>query len=304
MVVVIVAVVGIVAFSGNDAGSSASPGDTVKAYLEALSSGDAEKALSYGSAQPASTELLDDDTLSKQLKKMPISNIRILDEDNSLASIGIAKVHTAVNFGKFVDDVTLSLKIDDDKTWKLDNAAIKIDAPYGSDTNRADATVTIFGKSFKNGSLYAFPGYQEVGSTNDYVTATAEPLLLEHLETYSSAYLSPDISLNDDGRKAINDQLVAAFANCQRSNLLDPPGCPTKADISDAVDGSVTWGPADLSGITVGDLSPFDLTVYLGGSAKIPLGYRTTDGQTKQGTATAYLGGKADLTKTPPALNF
>lgn len=41
------------------------------------------KALSYSSAQPANTDLLTGATIRKQLAGMPISNIRILDNDSS-----------------------------------------------------------------------------------------------------------------------------------------------------------------------------------------------------------------------------
>lgn len=68
--------------------------------------------------------------------------------------------------------------------------------------------------------------------------------------------------------------------------------------------GRLTGGPADLSEINVGDLSPWDMTVLLSGKAKIPLSYRTTSGDTKQGTANAYIGGSADVSKAPPALNL
>jgi hypothetical protein len=74
----VVIVIGVVAFSGNGNGgpiSSLSASDTANAYLEALSSGDAAKALSFGNAQPANTDLPTNEILCKQLDKMrsPIS---------------------------------------------------------------------------------------------------------------------------------------------------------------------------------------------------------------------------------------
>ncbi|QIV79874.1 hypothetical protein [Mycolicibacterium frederiksbergense] len=313
VVVAIVVVIGVVSLSGNgtDGGgdksgpdSSLSASDTAKAYLEALSSGDAAKALSFGLAQPSTTELLTDDILRKQNAKMPISNIRILDEDKALAGIGQTTVHVAVNFGQVVDDAKIDLKQDSDQVWKLETAAIKIDFLSKPDKGSAEETVTIFGKDFKNGALYVFPGYLDVASSNEYLTVTSEPVLLEGLRTYMSTSLDPEIKFNDEGRQAIQQQLVAAFANCQGSNLLAPPNCPTKVGFSDAVDGTVNWGPADLSEVNIGDLSPWDMTVLLSGKAKIPLSYRTTSGDTKQGTANAYIGGAADVSKTPPALNL
>lgn len=302
VVVIVVAVLIIKAVGGG--GSDISPSDTAKAYLDALSSGDAAKALSYGAAQPASTELLTDEILQKQLARMPISNIRILDADTSTMSIGMTTVHVAVNFGDVVDDVELRLKRDSEGTWKLETAAVKIDPPPGSGSNKAASSVTVFGKSFDKGALYTFPGYLEIGSASDYIDATAEPLLLQYLSSYRTAYLSPEVSLNDDGRDAIQEALEDAFANCQRSQSLSPPNCPTEVTRRDAVEGTANWGRADLSGVTIGDLFPTTLTVMLSGKAQIPLSYKLTDGATEQGVANVYVGGDADVSKSPPVLDF
>jgi hypothetical protein len=247
---------------------------------------------------------LTDDILRKQNAKMPISNIRILDEDNGLAEIGQTTVHVAVNFGQVVDDAKIDLKKDANQVWKLETAAIKIDPPFNADKGSAESTVTLFGKSLEKGSLYAFPGFLDVGSSNEYLDVTSQPVLLEGLRTYSSTTLDPEITFNDDGRQAIMKQLTAAFANCEGSNQLAPPNCPTKVGFSDAVDGTVKWGHADLSEVNVGDMSSWNMTVLLGGKAKIPLSYRTTSGDTQQGIADAYIGGTADVSKTPPALNL
>lgn len=280
--------------------------ETVQQYLEALAAGDADKALSFGASQPASTELLTNEILDKQNAKMPLTNIRVLDEDTSMDSIGMSKVHVAVNFGTVVDDVELPLKKDGDGAWKLQNAAIKLDAPP-SDSIKAYDTVTVFGKKFDSGSLYLFPGYMELGSTNKYLDVTADPILLKGLAAYGSSYLNPKLKLNDEGRQVIEQQLADAFANCSNSSKLDPPGCPTKVsayDSADAVDGTVNWGKADLSGVKIGELSPYDMTVSINGDATMTLSYQTRDGGTKRGVVTAYVTAEADMTKTPPLMNW
>ncbi|RDH75281.1 DUF4878 domain-containing protein [Mycolicibacterium moriokaense] len=284
-----------------------SPSETVQQYLDALAAGDAEKALSFGASQPASTDLLTDKILAEQNAEMPVRNIRILDEDNSGEMIGSARVHVAVNFGDVVDDVELPLKKDSEGVWKLENAAVKIDPPPGADSMDALDTVTLFDQNFDKGSLYVFPGYLDVGSTNDYLEVTTEPVLLQGLGAYSSSYLNPKIALNDDGRQAIEDQLAEAFANCQRSSQLDPPGCPTRVsayDSRDAIDGTVSWGKADFGGIKIGDVSPFDMSVIISGQATMTLSFQTTDGGTRSGTVNTYVNAEADITTTPPTLEW
>ena len=304
--VVLVGVITIVSLSGGDNGgpnSDLSAKDTAKAYLDALSSGDAAKALSFGNAQPSNTDLLTDEILRKQLDKLPISNIRILDEDKTIAAAGVSRVHIAANFGQTVNDVTLSLKMGEDQVWKLDSAAVKIDPPFTAVKDLAAQTVTVFGKQFKDGPIYTVPGYQDIGSTNKYLKVTAEPLLLDRLQTsYTAANLAPVLKLNDEGLSAIQDQLAATFAKCQ-GQQLQPPGCPAQLFAYDAVDGTLSWGKADLSRLSVGDPYP-DLTVFLSGTASIPVTYRTAAGESKQEDAVGIIGGDADISTTPPQLKL
>ena len=284
-----------------------SPQETVQQYLDALAAGDAETALSFGASQPASTELLTDEILGEQIAQMPVTNIRVLDEDNFGETIGRSTVHVAVNFGDVVNDVELPVKKDGEGVWKLENAAVKLDAPPGADSLKSLDSVTVFGKNFDQGALYVFPGYLEVGSSNDYLDVTSEPVLLNGLAAYSSSYLDATVELNEDGRQAVEQQLADAFANCQRSSQLDPSGCPTKVssyDSRDAVDGTASWGKADLAGVKIGELSQFDMTVLISGEATMTLSYQTTDGGTKRGVATSYVNAEADMTTSPPTLNW
>ncbi|MGJ6127291.1 hypothetical protein QN239_32450 [Mycolicibacterium sp. Y3] len=288
--------------AGIGATKALSPKETVQHYLDALAAGDAEKALSFGASQPASKDLLTNEILAKQNAKMPLSNIRVLDADASGEAIGMSRVHVAVNFGTVVDDVELPLKKDGDGVWKLENAAIKLDPPPGADSIKALESVTVFGKGFDSGSLYLFPGYMDVGSTNKYLDVTADPVLLKGLAAYSSSYLNAKVKLSDAGHDAIEAQLSDAFDNCTRSRQLNPTGCPTKVasyDAVDAIDGTVSWGKADLSGVTIGELSQYDMTVSLSGKATMTLSYQTTDGGTKRGIVTSYVSAEADMATTP-----
>jgi hypothetical protein len=316
LIVVALVVAGVVGYrvstgegiAGIGGKSNLSAKDTVQQYLQALADGDAAKALSFGSSQPASTDLLTDDILAKQNAKMAITDIRILDEDTTTESIGMSRVHVAVNFGSVVSDVQIPLKKDGDGTWKLQNAAVKLDPPPGGDSIKAYDTVTVFNRTFNKGSLYVFPGYLEVGSSNRYLDVTSEPILLQGLASYgSSSYLDAKVKLNDDGRQAVTDELTDAFANCSRSGQLKPVNCPVRLSAYDsvnAIDGTASWGKADLSEVTIGDLSPYNMTVSLSGKATLPLSYQTTDGGTQRGTVSAYIGGDADMTTTPPTLNL
>ncbi|OFJ52181.1 hypothetical protein BEL07_19075 [Mycolicibacterium grossiae] len=282
-------------FTGGAGGGDLSASETVTAYLEALSTGDAEKALSYSKSEPANADLLTSDTLSKQIAKMPITDIRILDDGEEMAGIGMASVKVAVKFGEQLSDSTVRLsKVED--TWKIDEAINKIELVSPS---AADETLTLFGKELKKGeAFYVFPGFVEVGSSNDYIDVTADsPLLTGTIFSFRPTY-----ELNDDGAEAVSTAVADAFAACETSKLLDPPDCPVKLNEYGAVDGTVTWGKADLSGVTIGELSPYDLTVQLSGTVATPVSFQNRDGGTESGTAESNLYNSVDISTSPPTL--
>lgn len=282
-------------FTGGAGGGDLSASETVTAYLEALSTGDAEKALSYSKSEPANADLLTSDILSKQIAKMPITDIRILDDGEEMAGIGMASVKVAVKFGEQLSDSTVRLsKVED--TWKIDEAINKIELVSPS---AADETLTLFGKELKKGeAFYVFPGFVEVGSSNDYIDVTADSPLL----TGTMFSFRPTYELNDDGAEAVSTAVADAFAACETSKLLDPPDCPVKLNEYGAVDGTVTWGKADLSGVTIGELSPYDLTVQLSGTVATPVSFQNRDGGTESGTAESNLYNSVDISTSPPTL--
>lgn len=294
-VLVAAAVFVVPRFTGGAGGADLSASETVTAYLEALSSGDAEKALSYSKSEPANADLLTNDILAQQIAKMPISDIRILDDGEELAGIGMGSVKVAVKFGEQLSDSTVRLsKVEE--TWKIDDAINKIDITSPS---AADETLTIFGKEFKKGeSFYVFPGFVDAGSSNEYIDVAAESPLLAG----AVVYFRPTYTLNDKGADAVSATMADAFAVCEKSNLLDPPGCPVKLNNYRALDGTVTWGKADLSQLSASELSPYDMTVRVTGNVTIPVSYQLRDGGTDSGTAESIVFNTVDVTTSPPTI--
>ncbi|MUL44514.1 DUF4878 domain-containing protein [Mycobacterium sp. CBMA293] len=292
---------------GSGSSKASSPGDVVKGYLEALSKGDAETALSYSKDQPASKDFLSNDILAKQIAEWPISDIRILNEDKGLESIGRADVHVAAKFGDKSSDATMTVKKDGDK-WQLEHATIKVDLSMGASDNAARKSMTFFGKEISDESaVYVFPGYLDLASTSPYVSVTAKPLLLDEMKSYSSgAYLQPKFALTDSGTKAIANQLNTSFGSCQASHSLNPPlPCPAKLDKNDVIDGTVNWGTPDMSAVRIGDLNESDMKVRLSGQVTFNVSAQGKDGRGRTGTMTAYLSGAtADVSKDPIDIRY
>lgn len=298
---IVVAIVAAISLAGGST-SSASAGDTVKAYLEALARGDADAALSYSDDQPATKTLLTNDILKQQIAKSPITNIRILSDD-SKSAYGIGSVHVAATFGDQVSDTKLEVKRKD-KRWYLETAAIKLShRSLSADVNATDKTLTLFGKPVDD-TTYVFPGYVDVGSSNPYVAVKTKPLLLDSLTSYGTD-LYPNYSLNDAGTKAITDSLASAFASCQSSSQLTPPApCPLRGlDPADFQEGTAHWGRADLSQVKIESLDQYHLTVMYIGEVKVPFTAQSSSGKPMEGSVNHFLSGTADLSKSPPALS-
>jgi len=301
-VLVVVGIVLAITLSGGGGSGpgGGSAGDTVKGYLEALAKGDAEAALAYSDDQPASKEFLTDDVLKQQIAKWPITNIRILSDDDGTGGLGMAQVHVAANFGEKTSDATIQVKKNNGR-WRLDSAALKLQPSPGAASQAAARTLTLFGKPINDNTVYVFPGWVEVGSTNPYLDVKAQPLLLDTLSSYTP-WIQADFTLNDKGNKAVIDAITAAYASCQQSHqLAPPPPCPASISNSDGslTDGTVNWGVADLSQVKVMGFDPYRLQMRFFGQVTIPI---TAPGTS--GSLTPWANGTADLSKVPPALDW
>ncbi|PBJ31705.1 DUF4878 domain-containing protein [Mycobacterium avium subsp. hominissuis] len=184
VMLVAVAVVVVITLAGGEANrGGGSAGDVVKSYLEALARGDAKTALSYGIDQPATKEFLTSDILKKQVAQWPIRNIKILHDNSAApgAALSMAHVHVVATFGDQTSDATMDLWMDHNR-WKLASAAIKFTLGLGAVMgNAAATTVTLFGKPISDSTVYVFPGWIDIGTTNPCITVTVQPLLLDQL---------------------------------------------------------------------------------------------------------------------------
>ena len=300
---VVVIVAGALIRMAGGAGGTA--GDAVKGYLEALARGDAQAALAFSSDQPASTELLTDEVLDKQITTWPISDIRILDDTSTPGGIGFAQVHVSAKFGDQTSDVTMTLTRKGDG-WKLDHAAIKLDTlGVGADLNQSLQAVTIFGKPITD-RLYVFPGWLAWGSSNPNLTVTSKTMLLDQLASWGGSAFVADVKVDLSGtaREAIFEDMRNAFAPCENSRSLRPPGCPVQPDDYSLVEGTASWGPADLGQVEITFFDEYHMEVMFSGTVTVPLTAQSRTGATRTGTITTFLSGTADVRQSPPQVTY
>ncbi|MCH9701391.1 MAG: hypothetical protein K0U76_08370 [Actinomycetia bacterium] len=308
----VVLVVGLIAVivavsSGRDGGApsvaAGSAGAVVQDYLKALAAGDAAAALAYSDARPKVRELLTDDVLRQQIDQWPITNIRIVSDDSA---DGVANVHVRADFGATTSDATLRVRKSDTGQWKLPTPAIKV---AGSDAGIVPAgaaeTTTLFGKPIPPNGTYVFPGYLDIGSSSPFLEVGAAPTLLLdtlNLPFSEGLYVGATFDLNDGGRRAVQEAITTAYAACQDSSLLRPEDCATYLEPEGLVNGTVSWGEADTSGVRVEKFEPLLMWATVRGSATRSVSVREVGGATTHKEMTFSMDGNVDFDRGTPTL--
>lgn len=312
VIVLVLAVAGGVGWkffgsSGSGPGNAGSAADAVKGYLEALARGDANGALAYSNDQPASKDFVTDDILKKQIAKWPITNIRILnDESTPLNSVtGFSRVHVAVNFGDKTSDTTLTAKKQDGR-WGLSHATVKLDTTAGVGSQELPNTLTMFGKPLNGKTIYVFPGFLDVASSNTNIAVTTKPILLDGLATGgTSAYLAATYEVSDAAKAAILNGVKAVTDTCTNSRLHRPPS-PCNVVAVGMQDGTVNWPSADFSRLKiVTTLDPYQglQTSVMGQADFNNVTGLGRDGQPRPPeNHTMYIYGTVDLKTSPPTV--
>lgn len=272
---------------------------TAISYLEALGRGDAQKALSYSRKAPADTTLLTDEILGKQIAKWPISDIRIVEMKGDEKTSAKLYMTVSVKFGDKVHTDEISLSRNLQNGWWIDYVASEYKPGLDS---RSYATLSVFGKQLRFGeSFFAFPGYLEVTTSNQYihVVSTDYPLFTSAPLLQPPAF-NAELELNDAGTAAVTAALHDSFTRCETSNLIAPPGCPAALNVDDAVDGTLTWGRVNLEDTST---SFYDnLTVSTVTSGSIPVTYQSHGGQTVSTEQMLVVNETFDIGSTPPQM--
>lgn len=313
VVLVVAVVVGFVVIGGSSTDATTASG-AVEGYLKALAKGDAEKALSMGINQPPDKTFLTDEVLKRQIEKMPITDIKILGEDEK-------SVHVTANFGDEAIDVEIYVKQSSDGLFKVEYPTYALNFGKAKAKGKAGVldSLNILGKPLPDtGIAYLFPGAVEVTSTNPYIA----------IEYRRASYMPPDgwqyqppeedadfeLEITEEGKKAASKAILDALGECAKSSALNPPKCPAMENTFESdyglVDGTAHWtAPANTDDVSV-KLEPLLISSGEGldghasveGNVELKLtaqGKNPADSVTDQ-KVTSGLGGYVDLTKNPP----
>lgn len=306
-------VVGFVVIGGDSTDATTASG-AVEGYLKALAKGDADKVLSLGINEPPDKTFLTDEVLKKQLEKMPITDIKILGEDEK-------SVHVTANFGDEAIDIEIYVKQSSDGQFKVEYPTYALNFGKAKAKGKAGVldSLNILGKPLPDtGIAYLFPGAVEVTSTNPYIA----------IEYRRTSYMPPDgwqyqppeedadfeLKITEEGKKAASKAILDALGECAKSSALNPPKCPPMENTFESdyglVDGTARWtAPTNTDDVSV-KLEPLLISMGEGldghasveGKVELKLtaqGKNPADSVTDQ-KVTSSLSGHVDLTKNPP----
>ncbi|SEH46737.1 protein of unknown function [Mycolicibacterium rutilum] len=311
VLVVIAVVTAALLLSGGDAedtgdaaaGTAKTSGDAsevVKSYLEALSRGDAEAALSLGSTRPGSDDLLTDEVLKKQIDALPITDIEILGETAGVDADHVA-VKAAARFGDRRSEGNISM-VRDDNGWKLQYAFVNVGTLAEKNELSPDATLQIFGKPLDSaGHFYAFPGYLEAGTSTPFIAVTPPgPLGLDQLSGF--AFLEFKYSMTDAGKKGAEDAVRAWLTKCY-SPGQKPAYCNEIVGGEDWADYDTSTiqltGPINLDGLKYTFQGVLRTVMVMGEVNDVPVTVRRKDGQTVPLQAQVWFTQQVDLGEDP-----
>ncbi|MDH6197985.1 hypothetical protein M2272_004641 [Mycobacterium frederiksbergense] len=302
---------GVMVFGGGGYGDgTGTASEAVAAYLEALQRGDAKTALSLGRDQPPDTSMLTHEILKKQMEKFPITDVKILADLPT--GDGGAIVHVIAKVGGLDSDQSIRLeKPPPGQGWKLKSAAMKVEFNVDNASPELAKYITVWDKPVpKSGKAYTFPGLVQLGSSNPAIEVGNSPAVgrtdpsLYEISTMSRVVFT-DFKASDEGRQMVKDALKKALEECAGSSSLEPPKCPNKAARSDFVADSAKWtAPSNLDDFTINFMDEKTGKVSIIGTAEFGISVRTQSGSTESGTLSAYVYGNADLTQTPPVIDF
>jgi hypothetical protein len=301
LIVVVLVVTLVVTLGGG--GSAGNPEAAVKTYLQALSDGDAQKALGVMKTPPSDL-LLTDDVLKKQQAIAKIADIKIVDTNKGG---DMATVQATYTFGDRKADETFMLHETGD-SWRLDEGAVSLEMSASGDIPQ----LTAFGVPVdKEAKVYFFPGPMEWGSADKNFTVVdskAKDFPMSAQAYFGVSQLTTELS--GTGRNAVQSAVETYLDNCalskQADASADKPGCEQNVYAYNAEPGSATWtAPTDLSKLEyrIGYDNPDEVSVN--GQLPWSVTYRTTatsyrPAETKTEQDNEFMYGKVDLSADPP----
>ncbi|MFT4199679.1 hypothetical protein [Gordonia sp. (in: high G+C Gram-positive bacteria)] len=293
-------VAGLMAVQRARSDPDATPAGVATAYFQALADGDAQRALSYSSSTPVTTEFLTDEILRRQTAKTPISEIRVVRESGGTTT---STVRVAVRFGDNDSEVTLRLTRADG-SWKLRHSAVEVRGLPGDNAGRV---LRLFGKPVTVGTIALFPGYVEFATPNPNFAVSSNEFVKPDWLLPGGVFagqLRVRVTASPAGADAAEKAIRAAFDRCLQSTDPTPEDCPNRVRQTGAVPGSARWGKVEIPSLS---RSYFNrrrgALLFSLGIIEFPVSVSTPAGPTTD-VVKRYVVAEVDLFTNPPTVTF
>lgn len=265
-------------------------------YLEALSRGDADTALSLSANSPATTQWVSADALHAQLALTPITDIAVTSAPSAAGDdpTHVQYVILSARFGQMASQTRIALRRTGND-WKLDAATVAVDIGAPETSNASAKAVALFGIPTNGATpVSVFPGALAVSSSNRFVDITAQAAAVG-LNALTAGATPPSIApiatLNDVGMQAAKTAVDNWEHHCE-NGMAPPPEC-AKLNTGDNTVTVTSAGDFSKAQLT---FDPIAMAVDVSGSITYT-GYSAT---VPSYTVVYQASGTVDLTKDPP----
>lgn len=293
--VLIVAIAGFVLLRSPSDG----PADAVRAYLNAVKSGEADKAKSYLYNVPADSPFLTQDVLDRQLELGAISDISVTD---SLVAGSTAGVPFQVKVGDQLVGDTVTVVRNSSGNWKLSDTGQIIEVFVSGDEDLPYAMLGV--KVASQEGISMFPALISVGLTEPRAELTVNPQGAFN-RIGRQAGITLEAVLSENGTRLAEEAFARYYDACMTAK--DDTCRPSIAPPTDAevLTDSVRWS---WSGTDVKfEYTSYDSAIKADGSVVFAVDFdvKQTDGAVvhRQSTGSRYVFGSVDFSVDPPVYN-
>ncbi|GAB3715563.1 hypothetical protein [Mariniluteicoccus flavus] len=192
--------------------SNARPSDAALAFLDAVASGDAAKALSLQTHQPADRLLLTDESLAASRRVAPITDIAVVTDTETVTEV-------SYRLGSETKRALFKPVRQPDGTWRIERGTTTLQI-----NRRKGLPVLVDGVEIDKTEVEIFPGAHGVTTGKRYV-AYAEPTFTA-ADGQAFPRLAPAPRITEEGRTAFLAAAKAALDACVQQKSIDPPDCP------------------------------------------------------------------------------
>ena len=223
------------ASTGSTTMAAGGPSDAVFDYLTALSSGDADTALSYGATKPAESSMLTDEVLADASQRAPLTSIDV----PAVEGQSPASVRASYKIGETPVTETFTV-IKQGEEWKLERVAADVELGL---IRSGSVPLLLNGTKVSKSALSLFPGSYTFSTGLDYVDYGAKPTILIKTPSAFPNTTELAVRVNGKGKSAAVAAAKKSYANCLKSDDPAPSKCPNRWTSSDAKwrKGTVNW---------------------------------------------------------------